>query len=211
MGDVWSCTIQGSIKLFKKQGRLEDAESLLRESLATLAGLPTSDEACETILSMELGIVLHCRGDLLGAEKLFRGLLPKLKKESSSYGATYGYVAHNLGLVLKQRGLVTESRKYLDIAKVAQSESHGAQHERTQTSRQLRNNLDAPLRTCAHCGPITDATIVMKVCQGCKAARYCSPACSVQHWRAHKPQCKRIKAETLAVNASSDGAGPSNA
>jgi len=52
----------------------------------------------------------------------------------------------------------------------------------------------------------------MKVCQGCKAARYCGPACARLHWKAHKKECRRIEAESKQVAAGrADGAGPSNA
>ena len=50
----------------------------------------------------------------------------------------------------------------------------------------------------------------MKVCSVCQAARYCGAACQKLHWKTHKPECKRIKAESDAVKGS-DGAGPSNA
>jgi len=53
--------------------------------------------------------------------------------------------------------------------------------------------------------------IVMRVSQGCNTVRYCGAACQKLHWKAHKPECKRIiKAESDAVK-DSDGAGPSNA
>jgi len=75
-----------------------------------------------------------------------------------------------------------------------------------------RSNLEASLRTCAHCGPMADAALVMKVCQGCKAAHYCGPACAKLHWKAHKKECRRIEAESKQVVAGrGDGAGPSNA
>jgi hypothetical protein len=46
---------------------------------------------------------------------------------------------------------------------------------------------------------VADDDIVMKVCQGCKAARYCGPACARLHWKAHKVGCRRIEAENKAV------------
>jgi hypothetical protein len=48
----------------------------------------------------------------------------------------------------------------------------------------------------------------MKFCEGCKAARYCSHECSLLHWKAHKVECRRIKAENEQV---AGGAGPSTA
>jgi hypothetical protein len=52
----------------------------------------------------------------------------------------------------------------------------------------------------------------MMVCSVCNAARYCGPVCQNKHWKAHKPECKRIEAESKAVKAArANGAGPSNA
>ena len=79
-----------------------------------------------------------------------------------------------------------------------------------ETKAVARSKLKADLRTCAQCGPITDKAISMRVCSACNAARYCGVACQRLHWKAHKPECKRIKAESDAVK-DSDGAGPSNA
>ena len=122
----------------------------------------------------------------------------------------YGVVAHNLGLVLRNRGLVTESRKFLDISLQASTESYGPENVSTLLSRNKRTDLEASLRTCAHCGPVADE-VEMKVCQGCKAARYCGPACAKLHWKAHKNECRRIKAENEQIAARrADGAGPSN-
>merc|ERR1712126_611618 len=30
-----------------------------------------------------------------------------------------------------------------------------------------------------------------KLCQGCKAVNYCSKACQMSNWKAHKPSCKK--------------------
>jgi tetratricopeptide (TPR) repeat protein len=203
----WSAINQSLALLFMKQGRLKDAELLLRESLAILADMPESAErnTWMSILSADLGALLQNLGDLLGAEKLYRDVLPKLQGT-----AAYGIVANHLGVLLQKRGLAMESRKYLDIAKQAKSESFGADHERSQTARQNRSSLKADLRTCVQCGPVADKALVMKVCSVCQAARYCGAACQGLHWKTHKPECKRIKAESDAVKGS-DGAGPSNA
>jgi hypothetical protein len=207
MIEAWSGINKSLARLLQKQGRVGDAELLVRESLATLAGTPESAERNKrmTALSVELGILLQERGDLLGAEKLYRDVLPKLQGTSD-----YGTVANNLGMVLKKRGLAMESRKYLDIAKQGMAQSFGIQHEHTQTARQHRSGLKADLRTCAQCGPVADKALLMQVCSVCKAARYCGAACQGLHWKAHKPECKRIKEESDAVKGS-DGAGPSNA
>ena len=150
--------------------------------------------------------MLQERGDLLGAEKLYRDILPKLQGT-----ADYGVVANNLGMLLQKRGLAMESRKYLDIGKQATQGSFGAESSKALIARLNRNVLKADLRTCAQCGPITDKELVMKVCSVCQAARYCGAACQLLHWKAHKPECKRIKAENDSIAADSDGAGPSNA
>jgi len=206
--EAWSAFNHSLAALLLAERRLGAAESLLQGSLSTLADTPESAERNKwmTELSVTLGTVLQERGDLLGSEKLFRELLPKL--QGKPY---YGFVADSLGMVLKKRGLTMESRKYLDIAKRAESESFGANHRRTQTARLHRRNLNADLRTCAQCGPITDKALVMKVCSVCQAARYCGAACQKLHWKTHKPECKRIKAENDQVTSSSEGAGPTNA
>jgi len=208
MADVWAGINKSLAKLLTKQGHWEDAELLLRGSLATLADMPESAECSEwtAILSAELGLMLQNRGDLLGAEKLYRDILPKLQGTSN-----YGTVANNLGVLLKERGLAMESRKYLDIGKQAIQGNFGAESSNAQTARRNRSSLKADLRTCVQCGPITDKALVMKVCSVCQAARYCGAACQGMHWKAHKPECKRIKAENDSIAADSDGAGPSNA
>ena len=207
MVNAWFAMHKSLAWLLEKQGRLEDAELLLRESIAILADTPVSAERNQLLafFSADLGFLMEKRGDLLGAEKLYRDILPKLQGTTG-----YGYVANNLGLLLQKRGLAMESRKYLDIAKQAGSECYGAEHSLTQSARQHRSTLKADLRTCAQCGPIIDKDLVMKVCSICWAARYCGAACQGLHWKAHKPECKRIKAESDAVK-DSNGAGPSNA
>jgi len=204
---AWSAITKSLAMQLYKQGRLKDAELLLRESIAILADTPVSTERNQSLahLSADLGIVLEDRGDLLGAEKLYRDVLPKVQGT-----AGYGFVANNLGVVLAKRGLAMESRKYLDIGKQAIQGSYGAESTNAHTAHRNRTNLKADLRTCAQCGPITDKALVMQVCSVCKAARYCGAACQKLHWKAHKPECKRIKAESDAVK-DSDGAGPSNA
>jgi len=193
----------------------EDCELLVRGTLAILAGLPACDPNLNlsiNLLTFQLACSLHGLGlrgrgqDLLDAEKMYRELLPKLHGSSN-----YGSVAHGLGLLLKQRGLVTESRMYLNIAQEALSAGYGTDSSRTQLSQLHRSDLNASLRTCARCGPVTDDDITMKICQGCQAARYCSPACAELHWKAHKKECRRIKAESEQVAGGSGGAGPSTA
>ena len=56
------------------------------------------------------------------------------------------------------------------------------------------------LRICAQCGPVAEE-VVMKVCSVCRAGRYCGAACQKLHWKKHKPECKRIKADNDAVAA----------
>ena len=207
----WSETNGKLAQVYMAANKSDSAKLLLEESLATLAGTGSSDKTTTsvTLLSIDLAFVLHERVDLLGAEQLYREVLPKVKGTGN-----YGVVAQNLGMVLQQRGLVTESRKYLDIAQEAMTKGCGAESSDTQKSRLARSNLQTLLRTCAECGPVADE-VVMKVCSVCNAARYCGPVCQKRHWKAHKPECKRIAAESEAVKAGradgSHGAGPSNA
>ena len=48
-------------------------------------------------------------------------------------------------------------------------------------------------RICA--APGCGVTSGLRRCGGCRAVRYCSPACSRAHWRAHKAECRRLQAE----------------
>ena len=114
-------------------------------------------------------------------------------------------------MVLQRRGLVTESRKYMNIAQEVTSNGFGAENTSTIHSRLARSILQISLRTCVQCGPVADE-VEMKVCSVCYAARYCGPVCQQKHWKEHKPECKRIAAESKAVKAGrADGAGPSSA
>jgi len=199
---AWCNTVESAAQVLTFRERPEAAEPLLRSALATLAGATDSATSeARTRLTLALALVLQRRSDLLGAETIYRGLLPELQGKCN-----YNLVCRNLGLLLAERGLTTESRKYLDISERIAEASFGAGHLETQRSQQARGIIERSLRTCAHCGPVADAALVMKVCQGCKAARYCGPACAKLHWKAHKKTCRSIEAESRAVAAGS-GAG----
>jgi hypothetical protein len=44
------------------------------------------------------------------------------------------------------------------------------------------------------------------LCGGCKLARYCGKACHEQHWKVHRPVCKRAgKQQAAAAAAAQDG------
>jgi hypothetical protein len=38
-------------------------------------------------------------------------------------------------------------------------------------------------------------------CSGCRMARYCSPECMRQHWKQHRPTCKRLERMAAAAVA----------
>jgi len=156
----------------------------------------------------------RCRGDLVGAEQLYRQLfLPGSPLENKN-SANHGNTAFNLSQVLQARGLLTESRKYLVKALQAYRNRFGTANEKYLKVARARTNLETRLRTCAKCGPVADKDLLMKVCSVCSAARYCGAACQKLHWNAHRPDCRRIKEENddiAAVAGNDDGAGPSNA
>ena len=206
--DLWTRFHFTMGRLLRDLGFLGLAETSLRGTLATLEREPSSrnKEANVLCTSFELAIVLRRSGQLLSAEQLYRDILPKLQGSSN-----YGIAAHNLGELLQERGLVTESRKYLDLAARGHSICFGNSDSIIHQTRRIRSDLDSRLRTCAHCGPVADQALGMKVCQGCKAARYRGAACQKLHWKAHKMECKRIAAENESIAAGGDGAGPSNA
>lgn len=70
----------------------------------------------------------------------------------------------------------------------------------------------APPRVCAAPGCGATAGRLSR-CAGCGTVRYCSQTCQAAHWPAHRPECKRVRAERAAVAAAASGreAGPSRA
>ncbi|PNH07813.1 hypothetical protein TSOC_005703 [Tetrabaena socialis] len=56
------------------------------------------------------------------------------------------------------------------------------------------------LRLCANpaCGNLSggcEAELGLKMCSGCRTARYCEPGCQRTHWRAgHREECARLAA-----------------
>jgi len=209
MMDEWTEMNKTLAQVYRDANKLNSAKLIMEAALATLAAMPSSDvtTGCVTRLSVDFADILDRLGDLLAAEKLYRALLPKVKGTGN-----HGPVAHNLGMVLLQRGLMTESRKYLNIAQDVMSKGRGAENSDTQKSRLACSELQTSLRTCAQCGPVADVDLLMMTCKGCKAVRYCSPACAKLHWKAHKKECRRIEAENKQVaEGRADGAGPSSA
>ena len=56
-----------------------------------------------------------------------------------------------------------------------------------------------PPRVCA--APGCGATTGLRRCAGCATVRYCSEACSRAHWREHRGECRRLRAERAAAVA----------
>ena len=54
-----------------------------------------------------------------------------------------------------------------------------------------------PPRVCA--APGCGATSGLRLCAGCTTVRYCSEACSRAHWREHRAECRRLRAERAAA------------
>ena len=52
-------------------------------------------------------------------------------------------------------------------------------------------------RTCAAEG--CTATRGLRRCGGCRAVKYCSLECAQRSWTAHRPECRRLKAEREAA------------
>jgi len=65
--------------------------------------------------------------------------------------------------------------------------------------RSVCNNPDC----CNLSGPSEQQLVSAKglhTCSGCRAARYCCHACSVQHWKYHKPMCKALAAAKASAS-----------
>lgn len=55
-------------------------------------------------------------------------------------------------------------------------------------------------RVCAACG---NTSGVLRRCSACRAVRYCGEACSHAHWRVHKAECRRLRAQRAEAVQSS--------
>jgi len=49
--------------------------------------------------------------------------------------------------------------------------------------------------SCDTCGQLDEPSCRLTQCSGCQLACYCSAACQHAAWKAHKPECGRLKAE----------------
>jgi hypothetical protein len=54
------------------------------------------------------------------------------------------------------------------------------------------------LESKMHCSNASCSGAGIMKCTGCKQARYCAEACQLAHWKAHKANCKRWRAEMAA-------------
>jgi hypothetical protein len=61
----------------------------------------------------------------------------------------------------------------------------------------------AYLEARTHCAKPGCAGAGLKKCAGCLKVYFCSPACQVAYWPAHKAECKRIAAQTSSSSSSS--------
>jgi len=176
-----------------------------RKVLTTLDRLPASEETAALVLLMnvQLGSAFF-HSDDMRAEQVFKDALPKLHGQSD-----YGIIAFMLSEILLKRGLVNESRKYLDKAEKALPLHFAADTEVALQLLAVRDKLEVAIRTCSQCSLMADSSSDLKSCSACKAARYCSAACQKLHWKTHKKACERIVAEKTAMAAGSGGAGPS--
>lgn len=106
-----------------KSKQFSKAELHYREMMAFLAEVPPSERSAnmETDLLSALGNALSDGGNLLGAEEIYRDLILKLQGSIN-----LGFIARNLSVVLQQRGLLTEARKFMDLAERENSRCLGA-------------------------------------------------------------------------------------
>ena len=50
-------------------------------------------------------------------------------------------------------------------------------------------------RACTNCELPSELELPLKLCSGCRVARYCSPECQAAAWAGHKRMCRVLCAE----------------
>jgi len=188
------------------QGDAAGAETLLRKGQATLrrlavkAGLPREaappgQVAQWNVICTALAHLLLKKGEREEAEALLRE------------------VTRQQTVPAEAEERLLKARKHLGVEELAELRVEALEAaERADWQRRVweYKDPDSHLRTCAQCGPVKDAGITMKICSVCLVARYCGAACQKLHWKAHKPECKRIQAQNAAGPVGSDVAGPAS-
>ena len=53
-------------------------------------------------------------------------------------------------------------------------------------------------RACTNCELPSELELPLKLCSGCRVARYCSPGCQAAAWGGHKRVCRVLCAEGQA-------------
>lgn len=206
------CTLYRQGVLYANSHQPAQAERRFMEAIQIAA--PLADRCPQIMVHLQanrsmLAQVWLGNGRVLEAEAMLRECHSTLCSVVGSSHPQTGIVASALARCLKARGLISEAGKLHSTALRGVRDTLGPDSFDARQHEEARAKLDAGLRTCARCGPVDDGDVKMKVCQGCKAARYCSKACSELHWKAHRPECRQIAAENKAV--ADAGAGPSAA
>jgi hypothetical protein len=121
-------------------------------------------------------------------------------QEVLTFGATVQAFlgAEGAGAHLSAAGLnVSETLQLLDAA----SEAAGSQATAWRSLGVSLTSLAFPYAcnnpTCSNLSGPQELQLVNGrscMCGGCRVAHYCSRACQVQHWKAHKPVCRAIAA-----------------
>ena len=60
---------------------------------------------------------------------------------------------------------------------------------------------------CPTLSGLQEAGVSTRLCSGCMVARYCSAACSKQHWRCHKVACRSAAAALAQQSGARQRAG----
>lgn len=110
--------------LYHHQARYVEAEQMYREALPQYEKLVGLARVSYAALLSNLGETLRMRGDLDGAERLYRKAL-LLAEETDRKGGTLATTIQNFALLLNQRGKAAEGRKLGMRALALQRKLHG--------------------------------------------------------------------------------------
>ncbi|HKE95707.1 MAG TPA: serine/threonine-protein kinase, partial [Povalibacter sp.] len=127
-----AATLHEEGRLYYAMGRLDDAEKVLRQSLAMYSTLPQAATAAQvTPVMTDLAVVLQARNDLAGAEQLYRAALDRDRLELDEEHPQYAVHLVHLAAVTQAQGRIAEAEKLFVQAIALLRRVYGDKHPET--------------------------------------------------------------------------------